>query len=438
MVSALSKLISARMMNEVEQTEDHITEDSEYLSYISSAVGVSEDALRDVAGVIYDSSPTAFVFGNDGLVERQSEALADTIVNLSLITESINKETGGIFPLYYGANTMGARCLGCGPDLLPGGFLDDVVISERIANLWRSSLPSMEGLNMYATIQSIMKGRIKAVILMSDGISAENGLLEGFKDALPNLEFLAVSAVFDDALTEHADVVIPATVYAEQNGTVTNLEGRVQRLRPLWAPKHDEKNGWEVFSGIAGALNVEGFAYKSYEDVKAEMVLAAPAYSDATLRFARTDIVKEEGGKISDSLEIHPIETLQPPQNGSSVIFTPGRVLHQNERAVHIENRDNMNYVNRQELISIHKQDAAAAGIAENDVVVVKYRGRVLMRGLTRLDAVHRGTVSTTTLFAQLASSMQESSNPDPAPNVEPLLIRHVNVIKENEDARRK
>ncbi|GIT59701.1 MAG: hypothetical protein Ct9H300mP19_16490 [Dehalococcoidia bacterium] len=95
-------------------------------------------------------------------------------------------------------------------------------------------------------ISGMKDNKIKAALIMADGLSGHSAALEGLTSGLEQLEFLAVSAVFDSEITAHADVVLPAATYPEQTSTVTNLERRVKLLRITAEPREEVRTGWET------------------------------------------------------------------------------------------------------------------------------------------------------------------------------------------------
>ena len=122
-------------------------------------------------------------------------------------------------------------------------------------------------------------GAIEVAVVMADGMNPGASQLGDVPTALRNLEFLVVSAVFDDEITQAADVVLPAATYTEQTGTVTNLERRVQLVRTAWEPKNEERCGWRTFASIASQMGNDGFEYGSASDVFDELKQAVPDYA---------------------------------------------------------------------------------------------------------------------------------------------------------------
>jgi predicted molibdopterin-dependent oxidoreductase YjgC len=113
------------------------------------------------------------------------------------------------------------------------------------------------------------------------------------------------------------------------------------------------------------------------------------------------------------------------------LILAPGRVLHQPEREVTVIRRGRMNYVEREELVRLHPDDASSAGVKEGERVrITGPDGGVLAEGTASLDSPQPGLVNVTTLFAEIASAMEDSQDPDPSPRVPGLSLKRVKLAK--------
>ena len=112
-----------------------------------------------------------------------------------------------------------------------------------------------------------------------------------------------------------------------------------------------------------------------------------------------------------------------------------GRVLHQPGHAPRIVSRDGKNYIERDELIEVHPEDARELGIEEDDLIDVRARPEAgqpnaALTGYARLTSPHRGLVCAATLFGAIATAMQDSEDPDPAPRISGLPLRRISVAK--------
>ncbi|MBP38578.1 MAG: hypothetical protein CL726_04600 [Chloroflexi bacterium] len=384
------------------------------LAKISRDTGIEELKIRRAAKHFAVSDAGAILMGNDGLDDSATERLVDAVVDLAAITGNIGKTSGGIFPLYHGANTLGARDMGATPEV---GRLG---ISEMITGM--------------------TSGNVKAALVMADGVSGHSPSLVSLPAALEKLEFLVVSATFDSEITHHADVVLPAATYAEQNSTVTNLERRVQLLRITAEPRHEEKTGWETVSAIANAMGGSGFAYTSASEVFDEISGTISNYRGLSHEQLQTGGIQRSSGSDDSSIlfaDPDSVVTVVPLNydelanaiENAPLTFAPGRVLSQPERDVVVRKPADMNYVDREQLVQIHPDDANLAGLNEGDVVQVKTsEGHVLARGKAVFESPQVGLVGTTTLFGELASRMHELDVDDWAPRVPGLGYSTVTI----------
>ena len=389
------------------------------LAKVSRDTGIEESQIRRAARIFADSDAGAILLGNDGLDDAAAEQVVDAVVDLAAITGNLGKKSGGIYPLFQGANTLGARDMG--------------------------ATPGENGLGVSAMIAGMATGNVKAALVMADGVSGYTPSLEGLPQALGNLDFLVVSAVLDSEITANADVVLPAATYAEQNSTVTNVERRVQMLRITAEPRNEEKTGWETVAAIATAIagSNSGFDHSSASDVFAEISTNVANYSGLSHDRLQSGGVQWPSNTADDSdsavlfsdasskvsVVTLNYDDLSKSIENTSLKFAPGRVLSQPERDVTVRKPGEMNYIDREQLVQIHPDDAKSAGLNEGDTIQVKTAdGHVLARGRAVLDSPQIGIVGTTTLFGELATKMHELEAPDWTPQMPGLCYSTVTL----------
>jgi len=389
------------------------------LAKVSRDTGIEESQIRRAARIFADSDAGAILLGNDGLDDAAAEQVVDAVVDLAAITGNLGKKSGGIYPLFQGANTLGARDMG--------------------------ATPGENGLGVSAMIAGMATGNVKAALVMADGVSGYTPSLEGLPQALGNLDFLVVSAVLDSEITANADVVLPAATYAEQNSTVTNVERRVQMLRITAEPRNEEKTGWETVAAIATAIagSNSGFDHSSASDVFAEISTNVANYSGLSHDRLQSGGVQWPSNTADDSdsavlfsdasLKVSVVtlnyDDLAKSIENTSLKFAPGRVLSQPERDVTVRKPGEMNYIDREQLVQIYPDDAKSAGLNEGDTIQVKTAdGHVLARGRAVLDSPQIGIVGTTTLFGELATKMHELEAPDWTPQMPGLCYSTVTL----------
>jgi predicted molibdopterin-dependent oxidoreductase YjgC len=374
------------------------------LAKVHRDTGIEESQIRRAARIFAGTDAGAILLGSDGLNDSAAENVVDAAVDLAAITGNLGKTSSGIFPMYHGANTLGARDMG--------------------------ATSGDGGLGITGMIDGIASGDVKAALVMADGVSGYSPKLQALPSALEKLEFLVVSAALDSEITHHADVVLPTATYAEQNSTVTNLERRIQLLRITAEPRHEEKTGWETIAAIANAMGGSGFDFASASEVFAEISENVANYSGITHEKLQSGGIQWPTGSNDAStlfadpnsrVTVLPLnyDDLASSIDSESLTFAPGRVLSQPERDVAVRKPADMNYVDREQLIQIHPDDAKSASLNEGDVIQVKTdEGHVLARGKAVLESPQVGLVGTTTLFGELATQMHELDVDDWTPQM--------------------
>ncbi len=385
----------------------------------ANSCGVPEELLRKAARIYAKAASAASLIGAETVPAEQRKPLTDEVVNLALLTGNIGRDSAGVYPLYEGANTLGAVEMNCAP--------------------------AADGVGITGLAAAIRAGRIKAAIVLADGLNTGHPALDGLTSALGHLDFLVTSAVFDSEATARANVVLPAAPFSEQQGTVTNLERRVQALARVSVPKNEERTGWETIASIARAMGATDLEFKSSESVFDEIRRTFPAFTGLTIDRLRQGGVQVPCTKEGDSgtavigatasgpkfrlvLAVH---QTSPSQSG--LLLAHGRVLQQPEREMKIVKTGNKNRISRQEIISIHPDDASQTGLSAGDHVEVRgigADGPPTLAAMIAVNGTHRGVASVTTLFGEVACAMEDDPHPDPAPYVRGLPLRRVTLVK--------
>ena len=308
------------------------------------------------------------------------------------------------------------------------------------------------------------------MFLIGDSPNLSNGKLGDGLAALDNLEFLVVCDSFLGAAAQRADVVFPRATFAEKDGTFTNLERRIQRLKPgRELPERGPRPEWRVICDVAHKMGAPGFLLPSPSETMDEIARVAPVYAGVSYRS-----LTNQGGLVfkTDFKSPQPTQVLYASQEdrglqwpvqdskGTAILyedgfkerraepitpsyvtgedeshtdfplwFVPGRVLLQQEREIKIiEGRQNS--IQRDELVELNPADAASLSIEDGaDVVVETANGRLAGVALIN-QAVPVGVVASTALFGQLAVDLQMSEEAEPASRVPGLVIRRARVGK--------
>ena len=397
---------------------------------VELTTGIGQNEIRKAARLFASTKPGAILYGLDTLPPDARADCVRGLVGLAVCTGNLGRRSTGLFPLFYGANEQGSKDVGCAPNSLPGHEGYSIAQLERIENAWGADLPREVGLGLFGIVDAVRSGQIKALHILGDNQAFTDGSLGDFLGALDGLELLVVQGCFQSEITERADVVLPSATFAEAEGTYTNLERRIQFLRPALGSKGEEEVDWRILSWIAQRMGASGFDYDSPGTVFEEIVRVVGVY----------------GGVTYDRLQAGgvqwPLTTNQPPGDPSlygtalkerkpkagiislaavvghaapdtPLLLAHGRVLHQPERHLEIVNQNGRNSVTRDETVELHHEDARGLGVQEGDwIEVITEESRIT--GRASLSGPQRGLVSATTLFAELITDLESSDELDP------------------------
>ncbi len=415
------------------------------LRRVSRVAGVSEDDIRDAAAAFAERQPGAILYALETLPPELREECSRALVNLALVTGNVGKRSSGLYPLRAGANEQGAVDSGCAPDRLPGHSpIDSERQRARFAAAWGADVPSERGFGAPDMAGAVESGAVKALHVVGDSPAFASGEIGDFYAALRRAEFVIAHATFANAATELADVVLPAPDFSQRHGAYTNLERRVQLLRPALGPKADEDADWRIICQIAKRMGADGFDFTEERAVFDELNDLARIYGGVTYDRLEngglqwpclaadtldTPILYED---TLSKLRLAPQQLSQIPAHADEdypMLLARGRVLHQPEEDIEIVTIDGKNAIRRDESIRIHADDAAALGIERGDwVEAVSPSGRAI--GMAELDGAQPGLVSITTLFGDLVTGLAKSDEPDPMQTIPTLPLIPVRLVK--------
>ena len=451
------------------------------MEQVTRATHVSSEDIARVARLFGEAENAAIVYALDNIPAELQHDYVSAIADLALLTGNLGKAGAGIYPMRQGANEQGAWDVGAVPTRLPGARQrrdDDA--RQAVESLWGCTLPEERGLGLAAVLEGAQDGRVKAMMVIGDSANFSNGRLGNGLDALENLEFLVVQDSFLSPPAQRAQVVLPRATFAEKDGTYTNLERRIQRLKPGIQLKNNQSQpeGWTICQ-IAKRMNASGFDFSSSGDVMTEIARLSPIYAGVSYQrlereaslVLRSDPLTSFGTTLDNPKPTQLLYTgrehrgIQWPCTagdapGSPILYSdgfppgqaaavtpefrvpevradpeypvslvPGRVLLQQDRDMRVE-EGRLNRIVREEVVQLNPADAAGWNIGEGDPVEISTRSNRWI-GRARLDAtVPPGMVASTGLFGQLAVDLQTSEDMDPMSKVPGLDLAPARVTK--------
>jgi len=236
---------------------------------------------------------SAIVYAGGLVHHPNAEDGVQALANLSLVTGMIGKQGAGICPLSDQNNSQGACDVGVLPNFWPGYVpVGDDVAGARLAQVWGTTPPTTPGRNVSEMLEAARNGSIKALVVI--GANPAGSLPGGaeVEAALKNVKFLAVSDIFPTQTTRLAHVVLSAASAAEKDGTFTNAERRVQRVRAAVPPVGVTRPDWHILAELANRTAKKlgkpcSFDYAGPADVLAEIAQVIPFYGG--INYARLE-----------------------------------------------------------------------------------------------------------------------------------------------------
>jgi formate dehydrogenase major subunit len=200
-----------------------------------------------------------------------------SLANLAMLCGHIGRPSTGVNPIRGQNNVQGACDMGALPNVFPG--YQYITVPENVKKFevaWKAKLSSTPGLTMIEQIEAIREGKVKALVVFGANPVVSYPDANRVQQALEQVEFLLVLDIFPTPTTELAHVVLPAASFAEAEGTFTNSERRVQRVRQAIPPMAGKAN-WEIIQELSSRLDYP-MSYRSGEEIFDEVASLAPSY----------------------------------------------------------------------------------------------------------------------------------------------------------------
>jgi formate dehydrogenase alpha subunit len=250
--------------------------------------GVDVAAIERTARRLAESKPILFVhgLGLSELYQGVDSVLA--LANLALLTGSIGRVGAGVLPLRGQNNVQGAADMGAMPNLVTGYQpLSDPALRVRLERIWGQAPPESPGLTIPEMLEAAAVGEVRALWIQGEDVLQSDPHETLTQRALAKLDFLVVQELFVSETARYAHLLLPAAGCLEQDGTFTNAERRIQRVRRAVPPPGLALPDWEVVRDVARALGAD-WRYASAADVMDEIARVAPKLFGG-VRFDRLD-----------------------------------------------------------------------------------------------------------------------------------------------------
>jgi formate dehydrogenase alpha subunit len=420
------------------------------LDFVEKTTGVPAEKIKEAAR-IYSQNKPAGLFYAMGITQHThgtENVLATS--NLALLTGNIGIESAGVNPLRGQNNVQGACDVGALPNVYPGyQKVTDPDVMDKFERAWNCSLSGKTGLTHVEIFDAIDHGRIKALYQVGENPVLSEADANHVKEALENIDFYVVQDIFLNESAQYADVVLPAASFAEKDGTFTNTERRVQRVRKVIQPIGDSKADWWITCEIAKRMGASGFDFGHPSEIMEEINQVTPSYAgiiydrieDNGLQwpctskdhegttFLHGDQFKTPNGK-GRFMPLEYRESEELPDEEYPLILTTDRSLYHYHTSTMTRKVEGLNVLHEEELLKINPIDSAKIGIEDGEIVEISSR-----RGKTRVridvtDICPPGVVSMTFHFFESPANELTNAALDPLAKIPETKVCAVNVSK--------
>ncbi len=369
------------------------------------------------------------------------------IANLALMTGNLGIESTGVNPLRGQNNVQGATDMGCIPDQYTGYQRVNLpAINSKFEKAWGTKLSGNVGLTATEMIEAAMEGKLKAMYIMGENPALSDPDINHTVKALSNLDFLIVQDLFLTETAELADVVLPAASFAEKEGTFTNTERRVQRVRKALIPPGQAKEDSWIIKELSERLGYP-MKYNYIEEVFKEIgslwqAVAGITYSRIdkwglqwpcpTADHPGTPYLFKGGfprGKASFSVvEYRPSREL--PDEEYPFTLSTGRHLFHYHTGTMIRKGDDLNNVVPEAYVELSPDDAQQLGVSDNQKVKVSSRRGSIEIKVQISRRVGKGRVFIPFHYKEAAANVLTNTALDPIAKIPELKVCAVKIEK--------
>ena len=403
LINAMMNVIIAEGLHDKQFIEER-TEDFEAVAAVvkdftpekaEKITTIAAEKIREAARTYAKASSSSIVYSMGITQHTTGTDNVLSLANLAMLTGNVGKESAGVNPLRGQNNVQGACDLGALPNVYPGyQSVEDEKIRAKFEKAWGKELSPKKGLTVVEMLHAVETGDIKAIYVMGENPALSDPNLNRTRKALDAVDFLVVQDIFLSETAEYADVVLPTVCFAEKNGTFTNTERRVQRVRKAVAAPGQARGDWQILCEVGTKMGYP-MSYDCAGKILDEIASVSPIYGG--MSFERIDSVGlqwpcldkdhpgtkylHKGKFTRGKGKFHPVEFKDPaelPSKKFPFVLSTGRLLYQFHTGTMTRKSGAINQVSPTGFVEIHTDDAKQLDIADGQTVeVATVRGKV-------------------------------------------------------------
>jgi len=419
------------------------------LGFVEQVTWVPSKDIAEAARIYATSKPATILFYTMGITQHShgtDNVLATA--NLAMLTGNVGKPSTGVNPLRGQNNVQGACDMGSLPNVYPGyQAVSDPAIREKFQAAWGCELSPSPGLTLVEIFDAAYRKEIKAIYLIGENPTLSDPDAQHVQEALSRLDFFVAQDIFLSETAKLAHVVLPAASFAEKDGTFTNTERRVQRVRKVVEPIGDSRPDWWIVCQVAKKLDTKGFDYSDPSDIMEEIRNLTPSYGGINYRrlengglqwpcpsddhpgtpILHTNIFTRGKGRF---IPLKYVPSDEMPDEDYPLILTTGRSLYHFHTGTMTRKVSGLNIIEPEGVVEMSPQDASQLSIAQGDKVKVSSRRGEVITKAKVTEALPPGVVFMTFHFAESAANILTNPKLDPVSKIPELKVCAVKMEK--------
>ncbi|WP_244786802.1 formate dehydrogenase subunit alpha [Cupriavidus pauculus] len=412
---------------------------------MEAVTGVPADALRGAARLYATGGNAAIYYGLGVTEHAQGSTTVMGIANLAMATGNIGREGVGVNPLRGQNNVQGSCDIGSFPHELPGyRHVSDSTVRGSFEAAWGVDINPEPGLRIPNMFDAAISGTFKGLYCQGEDIVQSDPNTQHVAAALSSMECIVVQDIFLNETAKYAHVFLPGSSFLEKDGTFTNAERRISRVRKVMPPKAGYSD-WEATILLSNALGypmsyrhpseimdeiarlTPTFAGVSYEKLDALGSIQWPCNAEAPQGTPTMHVDAFVRGKGKFIITKY-VATDEKVNRKYPLILTTGRILSQYNVGAQTRRTHNVHW-HDEDRLEIHPHDAEERGIKDGDWVGVQSRaGETVLRAIVS-QRMQPGVVYTTFHFPESGANVITTDNSDWATNCPEYKVTAVQVM---------
>jgi len=418
--------------------------------YVEAVTGIAAEDIVEAAR-IYAKAKAAAILYCMGITQHTTGTdNVKSLANLAMLCGNLGIEGGGVNPLRGQNNVQGACDMGGLPNVYSGyQKVDDPAAAKKMEEAWNvSDLPQKPGLTVTEMVPLAHDGKMKALYIIGENPLVSDPDLNHAEKSFSNLDFLVVQDIFLTETAKLADVVLPSSCFAEKEGTFSNTERRVQRIRKAVEPPGQARSDWEIICDIANRMGYK-MSYQSAREIMEEISMVTPSYGGITYdRIEKTGIHWPCPSKDHPGTPIlhtqafthgkgvfHAIKYNPPAEmidEEYPLFLTTGRVIYQYHTGTMTRKTEGLNDRAPECFVEISSADAEKFELENERMIrIVSRRGEISARVLISEKAVE-GSVFIPFHFAEAAVNRLTNAALDPVSKIPEYKVCAVKLVNED------